>query len=106
MTGGVDSQPVILNDRDGVDWAIYPYAPCPACGRETPHAGPYCQVNNCGAPNDVTLDLGQRVEVKQGAWHPGTIDAEGPYGVLRVALDAGEGVVWATPRHIRPLEAP
>jgi hypothetical protein len=52
MTGGVDPHAVILNDRDGVDWAIYPYAHCPRCGRETPHAGPYCQVNNCGVPND------------------------------------------------------
>jgi hypothetical protein len=41
-----------LLDRDGVWWAIYPFDWCPACGRETPHAGPYCQVNNCGVPND------------------------------------------------------
>jgi hypothetical protein len=52
----------------------------------------------------MTFHQGQRVEVKQGAWHPGTIDAEGPHGQLRVVLDEGAGVVWAGPPHVRLLE--
>jgi hypothetical protein len=41
-----------LTDRNRVHWAIYPLAWCPKCGRDTPHAGPYCQVSTCGAPSD------------------------------------------------------
>jgi hypothetical protein len=38
--------------NDCTHQAIYPYAWCPKCGRDTPHAGPYCQVSTCGAPSD------------------------------------------------------
>jgi hypothetical protein len=41
-----------LTGRDGERWAVYPLAWCPRCRRETPHAGPCCQVNDCGVPND------------------------------------------------------
>jgi hypothetical protein len=35
-----------LIDRNGIWWAIFPFAWCPRCGAERPCAGPYCQ--SCG----------------------------------------------------------
>jgi hypothetical protein len=46
----VEATMTTLTDQDGAHWAVYPLAWCPRCGRETPHAGPYCQV--CSAPVD------------------------------------------------------
>jgi hypothetical protein len=39
-----------LIDRNGVAWAAYPVTYCPHCDRDTPHAGPFCQV--CGHDSD------------------------------------------------------
>jgi hypothetical protein len=45
MTGGVDSHVIILNDRNGDKWAIYPYDHCPPSRNYTTNDGPDSRVS-------------------------------------------------------------